>query len=299
MSPTAVVTGEPGAGKTTLVRRFLESNKSRVVAASRFRAVPGSGDWTETILPANPSGDARVPHFDELRHYEAAGADLVSTVSYDTDQTDLESVLVRVAREGRWDEWIVEADTPGHGRCHCTVCVGRPLPAGVPLTRLEKRVVAHMDLSDYLGLQIDEPSEEDSQESGPPDDGGSGEGEDEGAEPGEEWFELTDEQAERLKVLLRDGIPVSAEEPVLHDGYAGMTAAEVIVINIRDEAERNRAEETRRHILGLYRDWNLRYRVRLASHVTRPGVYIANLQDPTDAGTRAAIAQIKRKMRQR
>jgi hypothetical protein len=299
MSPTAVVTGEPGAGKTTLIRRFLESNKSRVVAASRFRAVPGSGDWTETTLPANPSGDTRVPRFDELRQYEAAGAHLVSTVSYDTDSTDLESVLLKVAREGGWDEWIVEADTPGHGRSHCTVCVGRPLPAGIPLTRLGKRVVAHMDLSDYLGLRIDEPLEEDSQETGPPDDAESSEGKDEGAESSEERIELTDEQADRLKVLLRDGIPISAEEPVLHDGYAGMAPAEVIVINIRDEAERNLAEETRRQILGLYRDWDLRYRVRLASHVMRPGVYIANLQEPTDAGTRAAIAQMKRKMRQR
>ena len=71
------------------------------------------------------------------------------------------------------------------------------------------------------------------------------------------------------------------------------------MINICDEAERNLAEETRRQILGLYRDWDLRYRVRLAPHVMRPGTYIANPQDPRDAGTRAAIAQIKRKMRQR
>ena len=71
------------------------------------------------------------------------------------------------------------------------------------------------------------------------------------------------------------------------------------MINICDEAERNLAEEIRRQILGLYRDWDLRYRVRLAPHVMRPGACIANLQDPRDAGTRAAIAQIKRKMRQR
>ena len=44
--------------------------------------------------------------------------------------------------------------------------------------------------------------------------------------------------------------------------------------------------------------WNLRDRVRVASNVTRPGVNIANLQDSRDAGTRAAIAQMKRKMRQ-
>ncbi len=34
MSPVAVVTGGQGSGKTTLIRRFLESIKSRIVAAS-------------------------------------------------------------------------------------------------------------------------------------------------------------------------------------------------------------------------------------------------------------------------
>ncbi len=299
MSPVAVVTGGQGTGKTTLIRRFLESNKSRIVAASRCRAVPGSGDWTEILLPASSSGRSRVPHFDELRRYEAAGADLVSTVSYDTDRTDLDSVLYDIASEGGWDEWIVEADTPGRGRRHCTVCVGPPLPAGVRLTRLERRVVAHVNLSDCLDLLTGGRPEEDSEEAGYPGDGESGEGEDEGVEVVEERIELTDEEADRLKILLRDGIPVSAEETVLHEQYAGMTAAEIIVINIRDEAERNLAEETRRQILELYRNWDVRCRVRLALQVTRPGIYIANLQDAKDAGTRAAIAQIKRKMRGR
>jgi hypothetical protein len=248
-------------------------------------------------LPASRSDDARVPQLDELCQYEAAGADYVSAISYDADRTDLASVLLAAAREGGWDEWMVEADAPGHGRSHCTVFVGRPLPAGVPLVRQEKRVVAHMDLSEFLDLQVGEPPAEDSQEAKPCG-GESGEGEDGGAELSEEWIELTDEEADRLKVLLRDGIPISADEPVLHDAYEGMTPAEVIVINIRDEAERNLAEATRRQICALYRDWNLRDRVRVALHVTRPGVYIANLQNPRDAGTRASIAQVKRKMRQ-
>jgi hypothetical protein len=125
------------------------------------------------------------------------------------------------------------------------------------------------------------------------------EGEDEGATADEEWIELTDEQVERLRGWIRGGVPVSSEEPVLHDGYAEMTSAEVIVINLLDDAERGLAEETRRQILALYRDWHLRSRLRMASQVVRPGVYVANLQDPTDAGTRAAVAQLKRRLRQR
>lgn len=132
MSPMAVVAGKRGVEKTTLIRRYLESNRSRVVAASRCKAVPGSGNWSDKILPVSPSGKARIPHVDELCRYEAAGADLVSTVSYDTDQSDLACALLDAAREGGWDEWIVEADTPGHAGWHCTVFVGRPLPAGVP-----------------------------------------------------------------------------------------------------------------------------------------------------------------------
>jgi hypothetical protein len=127
MSPIGIVAGGRGVGKTALVRRFLESNKSRVVCASRCQAVPGSGDWTEETLPANPARDTRVPHCDELRQYEAAGADLVSVVSYDTDLADPESVLRAAAGDGGWDEWIVEVDSFDHARSGCAVFVGRPL----------------------------------------------------------------------------------------------------------------------------------------------------------------------------
>jgi hypothetical protein len=78
-----------------------------------------------------------------------------------------------------------------------------------------------------------------------------------------------------------------------------LPAAEVIVINLRGEQERPRAEVTRAQILGFYRDWSLRYKVSFSSRVTRPGVFVANLLDARDPGLRTAIAQVKRKLRGR
>jgi len=85
MTSMAIVDGAPGAGKTTLIRRLLESNKSRVIQASRCRAKPGSGPWTEQMLPRRGSERRAEPDSDELFAYEDAGADCVSLLTYDTE----------------------------------------------------------------------------------------------------------------------------------------------------------------------------------------------------------------------
>ena len=60
MRGIAIVDGQPGAGKTTLIERLLESNKSRSIQASRCLKKPGLQQWKQEC--ASDSGRRKPGH---------------------------------------------------------------------------------------------------------------------------------------------------------------------------------------------------------------------------------------------
>jgi len=299
MGGIAIVDGSPGAGKTTLIERLLESNKSRSIRVSRCLARPGSGQWNEEHAALSGKKPSR---HKELRRWLDAGADGASVLTYDPRKFDIDCLLSEVdGGIGGWDEWVLEAENVEYSGAHCSVYVLRPLPETAQLFEDKERIVSHMSLDEYLRYSGDEPSP------------------DEPAEPGEDALEevefnlpfdeelpenlakagvaLTEPEKNRLRTLIREGVPVWSKRPELRPECARLPAAEVVVVNLHCEQERVRAEATCAQVVALFRNWNIRYQLDFRSRVTRPGVYVANLQDAHDAGTQKALAQIKRKLR--
>src|SRR5881628_3636377 len=148
MGGIAIVDGHPGAGKTTLIQRLLESNKSRSIQASRCLAKPHSGTWKEEQLRV--SGKTASRH-KELRRYLDAGASDSTLLTYDPGKTDIYSLLSQAdAGLGAWDEWVLEAENDGYSGAHCSVFVLRPLAESARLVERKERIVCHIPLEEYL-----------------------------------------------------------------------------------------------------------------------------------------------------
>ncbi|MGA2261592.1 MAG: hypothetical protein ABSH28_09165 [Acidobacteriota bacterium] len=297
---TMIVDGHEGAGKSTLIQRLLESNKSRAIQVSRCLAKPGFGQWRET-----PTGGSsgKSPDQAQLDKWLDAGAAYANLLTYDPSRIDIETLIMEAGQGfGDLDEWVIEGENVAYSCVHCSVFVLRPLPESARLVETKERIVAHMPLDEYLRYSAGELPDESVAE------------DDESVEEAqfdlpfdEELPEklaaagvvLNDSEKVRLRTLLQDGIPIRSKQPELRPECARLPAAEVVIINLHDDAERARAEATRIQILNLFKDWTLRYQLGFRSQVTRAGVYLANLQNPGDSGTKAALAQIKRKLRGR
>ena len=178
----------------------------------------------------------------------------------------------------------------------------RPLPESAALVEEIERVAYHLPFEDWLRCGDCLP--DDAIE---PDDGEVLEEVDVEIAINEEFPEkfaeagimLGESEKERLRSLIKDGVPVWQKQPDLRADCARLLAAEVIIINLHAGQERRRAEATRAQIIALYRNWSLRHRLSFRSRDIRPGIYLANLLDPRDPQLQAAIAQIKRKLRGR
>jgi GTPase SAR1 family protein len=300
MPGITVIDGQSSAGKTTLIERLLESNKSRSIQVSRCVKEPGLKKWRQEF--ARESGK-RNPCHAELKRWLDAGAMLASSLAYDPDRIDLEAMLIQ-ADDGfdEWDEWLVEAENVENPRAKCSVYVLRPLEESSALVEEIERVAYHLPLEDYLRYSTTLPDDavEPEDEEIVEEVGAEIEFNDELPEKlAEAGIALSESEKERLRSLVQNGVPIKQKLPGLRADCARLLAAEVIIINLHAEQERRRAEATRSQILELYRDWSLRNRISFRSRVSRPGIYLANLLDPRDPQLQKAIAQIKRKLRGR
>ncbi|MFB3902420.1 MAG: hypothetical protein ACE15E_03125 [Acidobacteriota bacterium] len=293
MVSLAIVDGQPGAGKTTLICRLIESNRSRSQQVCRILARP------ESEVCAEEHGAKAQEQYPELQAWERAGALLPSVSGYDPLQGDLADVLDRIGIDPDTDdELILEGDNDGSVRPDCAVYVLRPLADGESPAVETEQVVAHIEFRDYLdAIGIDVPDDEpiviEDLEVADDERTEAGAG-----EPGSTAFD--ESELAKLQQWIEQGVPVKGKVLGLHPNCARLDrAGDVIVINIRDASELAQAEKTRAQIRGLYTDWHKRNKLRLRGWGPPPGIYIANLADPRDPGLGKALAQLKRKLRQR
>ena len=108
----------------------------------------------------------------------------------------------------------------------------------------------------------------------------------------------------RTKLLLgiaqarRAPPPPPTEHWAVAGGYQGVEQAQLVVVNIRTEAERSRAEKLVADVGRLRKEAGLFHDI-LGSRGTRIPVtaVVANLADPRDRGTRKALARVRRAAR--
>jgi hypothetical protein len=300
MPGIAIIDGQAGAGKTTLIRRLLESNKSRGIQVSRCVKMPGLKQWKQEY-----AGDAGKSHAHraELDGWLDAGATMGTVLTYDPDRIDLDHLLIKANGDfDEWDEWLVEAENVEHPRAKCSVYVLRPLEESASLVEEVERTAYHLPLENYLRYSSTlpddavEPEDEEILEEAGVEIELNEQFPEKFAEAG---IALSEAEKQRLRSLIENGIPICQKEPDLRPDCARLIAADVIVINSHEVRQRRRAEATRKQILELYRNWSLRNRISFASRVIRPGIYIVNLLDARDPQLQKAITQIKRKLRDR
>lgn len=307
------VCGPPGAGKTSLVERVLESNRARSVVAGRFRADEEAVGATGTVT-----------FTEEEERYVAAGADQVFGCRYPPgSEVEAESWYWDTTWE-RGPSDVVLYEGAGLPGLHpdLAVHVMAADSEAIPLLTRAKRVIAHVPLEDYLIAAAAAGSgrdDADGQEHEDPDEAtaertvAEGEGEavdqasrlelvsvDEGEEEVIKTFDVPEEQARRILEWAEHGVPLSQKVWVLHDRHADLVHARFVVVNVRDDSERPLAERITREVERIWSDEEVRRDVVRYSPTRRPPtVQIANLANRRDPGTRKAVARIKRAMRPR
>ncbi len=82
------------------------------------------------------------------------------------------------------------------------------------------------------------------------------------------------------------------------NGYQGIESAQLVVVNVRDDAERERAEQLVQEVARLRKDAAVfRDLVGLLGHKIPITAVAANLMDPRDLGLKKAIARVRRALR--
>jgi hypothetical protein len=279
------VVGPPGGGKTSLIERVLRSSPSRLLAAVRI--VPDDAVRAPAL---DPAGDA-----DTVR-YGAAGAWRSHRVRVPAGAAcDVFDALD--ACEGAFhpaSAVMIEGGTARRGDVDVIVFVTSPLASGVGLTVVETREVGRLDGRDALRLMAglapiaseEERAELDALETLDEDD-----------DIGEviEEFEIPDALGERILELLEHGYPVLQEVTELCPGFEGLAEADLAVVSAGDAGS---VAATVAAIAGLRGDEALLRSLRRDHVGFGPRTVVAaDLRDPRDAGTRKAVAAVKRRMR--
>ena len=145
---TVWIEGPPGAGKTTLIERLLESDRVRSIGVGRLVGGAGRGRRTAAL---------KAKQDNEVARYTAAGAYATASVGakgedirYEGDQTR-RRLLVTNGADAVMLEGAPGTD-PGRytGASQLGVFVMRPLAAHEPLVKKVTKEVTRIPWSDYL-----------------------------------------------------------------------------------------------------------------------------------------------------
>jgi hypothetical protein len=275
--------GPEGSGKTTLIKRLVESSREALWLVCRVRPSPKpkwDGRWDLTD-ENNVFDDTGVTEFgvyyeppeprdtvdffwesDFILNYSDAiayeGSDLRAVAA------DLYVHVMRPLHEGEGLFSFGETEVDEIDARECLEILGLPLPKDARLLRDEKR------------REIDDEEDDEAVT--------------------EERVEIPDTWAKLiLKAVRNEPIRVKKRLWRLHPSHDRIARCGLVVINIHDEFERPAAERTRR----MAEELRSRHEVRndilgLGGERRRITIVVANLFNPRNPELRKALARIKR-----
>ena len=276
------VTGPVGAGKSTLIEQLLRSCGNRSLVVARC-----SRD--DRLLAPRES---RPRASTELRRYMQAGASNALLYRFPASHADGDAFYASHLMEDYSDSVLLEGDRPLEW-VDLTVFVAPPLVEGSGLLRRVTRngVAERGRAYDALEALLHEPDGVDRLFASHLGDLGGL------LTPAiAKTREAT--RAELLAVIAKERRappPPATEHWALAEGYEGITAAQVLVVNVRDEDERRRGAAMVADAVRLRKD-KVVFRDVLESRGSRVPItaVVANLSDRRDAGLRRVLTRVAR-----
>lgn len=284
------VCGPQGAGKTTLLEDLLRSNRVRELVAIRLHRRDDAARIVVNREESFGSDDEEI----ERLGYAGAVHPVVEATFPPSSGMDLPDHLADSIGSLEFvDGVLFEGKVERSLNRDLVVMVTRPLSSDEPLVNRVTRVAARVELEWYLAAISGGPLPE-VEERELLDDFPVPEDEDEGVEIIEE-FEVSDEVAEQLIEWSEHGVPIQHEVWELHNYYVDLPRAQVVVINVAGTAQRQAAERFANRLRRVFADEEVARDVLGHAGTRRPpSIYIADLADPRDAGTKKTLARIKR-----
>jgi hypothetical protein len=277
------IDGPPGAGKTAFVERLLGALDEWVLSVRCRR--------DDALRQAQESSAARDP---EVRRYHAAGASDAGRFTFPSGRDVADDFFTSGLMTGVSDVVVVEGDSPLR-HADLRVFVAPPPAVGQPLLVRERRDRAAQQRTQAAAMErlLGEP------------DGAARLLEQLVGGPVVTFARERPELLEQARASLLAGIgkvraaPPPTERWAVAAGYAGIEHAQVAVLNTAEDAGRERAQELLEDVRRLRADRAVFDDV-LGWRGSRVPitVVVADLADPRDAGTRKAVARVKRTIRE-
>jgi hypothetical protein len=279
------IDGPPRAGKTAFVERLLGALDEWVLAVRCRR--------DDALRQARESSSARDP---EVRRYRAAGASDAGRFTFPSGRDAADDFFTSRLLTAASDVVVIEGDSPLRD-ADLRAFVAPPPPVGQDLLVRERRDQGAQQRAQADAMQrlLDRP------------DGAARLLEQLVGGPVVALAREQPELLEQARLSLLAGIgkvraappPPPTEHWAVAAGYSGIERAQLVVLNISEDAELERAQGLLDDIRRLRADravfddvlgWR-------GSRVPITAV-VADLADPRDAGTRKAVARVKRSNRE-
>jgi hypothetical protein len=279
------ITGPKGVGKTTLIEGILGHSHELILAARCVR-----NDSARSARQTNPKAHP------ELRRYLDAGATDAAVFTFREDDIGSDAFFETPLMEGYSAAVLVEGDNP-FGFIDLAVFVAPPpLPGRSMLVRRTRdRANEERQKADAMEHILRQPD---------------GVAEFFGRLLGSSMVEaaqrrnpklLEDTRADMLAGIARlrkAPPPPSTEHWAVAEGYEGIEQAQLVIVNLRNAAERERGELVLQELARIRKDEAV-FADTLGPRGSRVPItaVVADLADPGDAGTKKALARIRRAIR--
>ena len=279
-----LVDGPPKGGKTTLIEHLLRAFDGFAFVARCHRA-----DNLRVPQETRPARSV------ELRRYREAGAADAIRYRFPSSHVHDDSFFLTDLMADYSNAVILEGDRP-MPYVDLSVYVAEPCQEGAALLvrKVRDRAREEAEKIDAMERFLDEP-------------GGVAEfieqslGKELGSLLSRNFGKL-DELRDQFVDLVEKARQASPPEPTEHwaiaDGYEGIERAQMVVVNFRLEDQRERAEGMLGELRRLREDEGVFADVLAPLGKRTPITAVAaKLSDPSDPGTRKAVARIKRSMK--